>query len=102
MGTFHKLASLSALPSGSSVCVQASGKGLALFRQGERVFALDDECSHAQGPLSEGEFDGSKVICPWHGACFDVHTGRALSRPATLDVKSYPVRLQGDEIWVEL
>ena len=102
MGTFSKLAALADIPDGGALCAQHGARAIALFRTGDEVFALDDECTHAGGPLSEGEIDAGSVICPWHAACFELRTGRVLSRPASLDAKRYPVKVESGAVWVEL
>ncbi len=102
MPTYSKLATLADIPDGGAVCAHVGSRAIALFRKGSEVFALDDECTHAGGPLSEGEIDAGSVVCPWHAACFDLQSGRVLSRPASLDANSYPVKVQAGEVWVEL
>ena len=72
-----------------------------LFRSG-RYYAIDDTCTHRGGPLSEGEVDGTTVTCPWHGARFDVRNGTVLNPPAAKGVCSYSVRVDGNDIKVEV
>ncbi len=62
------------------------------------LFAIEDRCSHDDGPLCEGEFDCAErvVICPRHGARFDIETGRALTLPAYIAVETFPVRVRDD------
>jgi len=71
--------------------IEAGGREIAIFNCGGEIFALDNECTHVGGPLCDGEIEGGKVICPWHGAEFDIRTGRALAPPADENVKSYRV-----------
>jgi nitrite reductase/ring-hydroxylating ferredoxin subunit len=75
---------------------------IALFNLDGTFFAIKDVCTHDQAPLSEGELDGDTIVCPWHGACFSVRTGEALSLPATEPVETFPVILQGDEVYVDI
>ncbi len=82
--------------------VEAQGKQLALFRIGDRVYAIDEKCPHRAGPLSEGQIIGLEVRCPWHGARFSLETGKALCAPGYKDIRSYPVEVVGDEIRVDL
>ena len=65
-------------------------------------YALSDTCTHRRGPLSEGTVEGAEVTCPWHGATFDIRTGAVLGPPAGQAVKSYPVRVTGPDIEIEL
>ena len=62
----------------------------------------DDVCPHEDGPLSEGFVEGDEVECPWHAARFNIKTGKKLCEPAYEDVASYPVRVTGDDIEVEV
>jgi 3-phenylpropionate/trans-cinnamate dioxygenase ferredoxin subunit len=67
---------------------------------GGRFYAIDDCCTHDDGPLGEGELEGFAVICPRHGARFDVRDGRVLAMPATRATRAYEVRVDGDDVYV--
>lgn len=62
---------------------------LAVFRVQGRFFVTDDTCTHGFASLAEGELQGCKVVCPWHGGAFDVSTGQVLSEPCTVPLKTY-------------
>ena len=98
----HKVAERSSLTPERPLCVEVAGRAIAIFDVGGACRAVDDECTHAGGNLSEGEVDGGVVTCPWHGARFDLATGAVLSGPAGRAVKSYPVRIEGSAIWLEV
>ena len=66
------------------------------------LYAIDDTCTHRGGPLSEGEVSGEEVTCPWHGAVYNIKTGAVLGPPAPRGVASYPVRVQGADVEVEV
>jgi nitrite reductase/ring-hydroxylating ferredoxin subunit len=102
MTRFKKVASLSSLPPGSSLSVEVEGRSIALFHAADGIRAVDAECTHAGAPLCEGELEGDVLTCPWHAATFDVVSGKALSRPASLDLKTWPVRVEGDDVLVDL
>jgi 3-phenylpropionate/trans-cinnamate dioxygenase ferredoxin component len=87
---------------GAAVVVDIAGKRLALCNTGDGIFAIDDVCTHDGGPLDQGTLDGKEIECPRHGARFDVTTGRALCLPAVRPVRTYPVRLEGGEVEVDL
>jgi 3-phenylpropionate/trans-cinnamate dioxygenase ferredoxin component len=75
---------------------------IALVNLDGSFFAIKDVCTHEEASLSEGELVGDTIVCPWHGACFSVRTGEALSLPAIEPVETFPVILQGDEIYVDI
>jgi 3-phenylpropionate/trans-cinnamate dioxygenase ferredoxin subunit len=75
---------------------------IAVFNVNGVHFAIKDVCTHAELPLSEGEITGENIVCPWHGACFSLRTGEALSLPATEPVETFPVILQGNDVFVEV
>jgi ferredoxin-NADP reductase/nitrite reductase/ring-hydroxylating ferredoxin subunit len=97
-----RVSSAAEIAPGSGRVVEANGQRIALFNVGGRYHAIDDACSHQGGPLSEGTLDGQVVTCPWHGARFDVTTGAVLSGPARRGVATYPVRLAGPDLLVEI
>jgi len=87
---------------GDRIFVQIDDLTLVVFNIGGHLYAIADECSHDDGPVGEGELDGLEVICPRHGARFDIRTGKALSLPAVLDIPAYPVRIRDGQIEVSL
>ena len=102
MAQFIKVASTTDLAPGEARCVEVAGKKIALFNLEGRFYAIDDTCTHRGGPLSEGEVSGEEVTCPWHGAVFNITTGAVLGAPAPRGVASYPVRVQGADVEVEV
>ncbi len=93
-----------AFPEGTARSVEVSEDlRVAVFRVQGRFYALEDRCSHEDALLSEGEIvDGCCVKCPRHGARFDLATGRALTLPAVLPVRTFRVILENDQIFVEI
>lgn len=102
MGEFVKVAKTSDIDDQCAHCVEVGGKTLALFNLGGEYYCIDDACSHADGPLSEGFIEGEEVECPWHAARFNIKTGEATEAPAFEGVATYKVRTTGDDIEVEL
>ena len=102
MAELVTVAKTSEIGAGQAKSVDVKGQAIAVFNVGGKFYAIEDTCPHVGGPLSEGEFQGTTVTCPWHGAQFDVTTGKVLAPPADEAVKSYPVRVEGDEIQVEV
>ncbi|MGH9777511.1 MAG: Rieske (2Fe-2S) protein [Candidatus Acidiferrales bacterium] len=82
--------------------VQAAGQNLALFNVGGNYHAIENTCPHRGGPLAEGPVAGEVVTCPWHGSTFNIKTGAVLSPPADRGVKSFPVRVSGEDVEVEV
>lgn len=86
------------LPAGERIFVQIDDLDIVIFNLAGAFFAIADLCTHDNGPLGEGEVEDSEVICPRHGARFDLHTGKAKTLPAVVDIPAYPVRLVGGRI----
>lgn len=78
------------------------GRQIGVFKVGNEYFAIDAWCSHAKASLMTGEIQGYEIICPAHGARFDLRTGRHLSFPAVRPIRSYRVRLNGSDIEAEV
>jgi 3-phenylpropionate/trans-cinnamate dioxygenase ferredoxin subunit len=96
---------LDELPEGEMRLVEADGLKIGVFHcPGGELHAIEDRCSHDDGPLAEGEFDPSSctVECPRHGSLFDLRTGRPKSLPAYRPVDTYDVRIDADEVKLEL
>ena len=102
MGQYVKVARTGEIQRDAGKRIEVAGKRIAVFNVGGTFYAIDDACTHRGGPLSEGQLNGSQVTCPWHGAIFDVTTGQVRRPPAQRDVGSYPVRVAGDDIEIEL
>jgi len=75
---------------------------VAVYRVGDQFYATDDTCTHAQSSLSEGYLEGDVIECVFHSARFCVRTGKALSLPAIKPLKTYPVKIEGAEVFVEV
>jgi 3-phenylpropionate/trans-cinnamate dioxygenase ferredoxin subunit len=95
-------APLADVPDGGAIAVEVDGVELALVRDGDVVYAVIDECSHAAIPLSEGEVEGNEIECWLHGSRFDLRTGKPVNLPATEPVQTFPTTIEGDTVMVEL
>ncbi len=102
MGAFIKVAKAEELAPGQGKLIEIDGREIALFNVDGSFYAIDNTCAHVGGPLSEGELEGTRVTCPWHGAVFDVTTGAVLGPPAAEGVMKYNTRVEGDEVEVEI
>lgn len=90
------------IPQGRPEVFDVEDRQIAIYKLADGYYAIEDICTHDGGPLVEGEVEGNEVICPRHGARFDIRTGAALCMPAVTPVASYPVRLHGDDLYVGL
>jgi 3-phenylpropionate/trans-cinnamate dioxygenase ferredoxin component len=90
------------LPPGHVKIVWSGPLAIGVYNCGGKLYALEDRCSHDDGPLCEGDWDEDEciAICPRHGARFDITTGLPLSLPAYEPVETYPVRI--DDGWVRV
>lgn len=82
--------------------VSIGDKQIALYNVDGEIFATDNICSHAFAMLTDGWLDGNEIECPLHAGRFDVKTGKGLGPPIPCDIRSYRVRVAGDEIQVDL
>ena len=90
---FYPIAAVSDFPSGERLFIEIAGQPLIIYSIGKEFLATANLCSHDGGELSEGELDGEEIICPRHGARFNIRTGKAMSLPAVIDIPIYPVRV---------
>lgn len=102
MAALVTVANTSEIAPGQAKAVDVNGVPVAVFNVGGTYYAIEDTCSHVGGPLSEGAIEGTAVTCPWHGAQFDLASGTVLAPPAATGVKSYQVRVEGNEIKLEV
>ena len=75
---------------------------IGLFKLDDGYYAISAWCSHQKASLMEGEVDGGELMCPLHGARFDIRSGKNLSLPAVRPLSSYPVKVEDGEIWIHL
>ena len=101
MGELVKAAKTNSIAKGSAAAVEIGGKAVGVFNVDGKFYAIDSTCGHRGGPLNEGELDGNVITCPWHGFQFDVTTGNCATNPA-LKQACYPVRIEGDDILIEI
>jgi len=91
---------LSELTDGKPLVGHVGEEDVLLFRRGTEVFAVGAHCTHYHGPLIDGLLVGDTVRCPWHHACFDLKSGRALRLPALSDLSSWAVEQRADRLFV--
>jgi nitrite reductase/ring-hydroxylating ferredoxin subunit len=102
MTEFVKVAQQDEVEEGELVPVEVDGEPICLTKIDGVVYAFTDNCTHISGPLSDGDLQGCVLTCPWHGAQFDVRTGKVLRGPARQNIMTYPVKIEDASILVSL
>lgn len=99
-----QVAPLEELPPGSMLLVPARGRTVGVYNCGGSLYAIEDRCSHDDGPLCEGDWEPEEcvVVCPRHGSRFDLASGRALTLPAFEPVRTFPVSVRDGMVVLEL
>jgi 3-phenylpropionate/trans-cinnamate dioxygenase ferredoxin subunit len=92
----------SAIAPGTTARVVVDGVPVLLCNVAGELFAVEDVCTHDGAALDAAELDGCRIMCPRHGALFDVTTGKALTLPAVAPLPTYPVRVDGDDVSIEV
>ena len=100
MAQFEAVLKLAELPQGSMRALLSGGREIVICHTREGVFALDNICTHAEARLCEGRLRATRLVCPLHGASFDVRDGRVLGPPALIPLSTHPLRIVGGVIEV--
>jgi 3-phenylpropionate/trans-cinnamate dioxygenase ferredoxin component len=101
MGDFERACAVDEVPADEALAVSVGDLDLAIARDGEEIFAVQDVCSHAEVALSEGEVADGTVECWLHGSCFDLRTGKPTHLPATEPVATFAVEVRGGDVYVD-
>ena len=102
MSQFIPVFEYDSLAPGSMRQVEVQGVSIVIVRIDEKIYALENRCTHEEFPLSDGWLDNDHLVCAFHGARFDLKTGDALSLPAYEGVKTFPVRVHKNKIEIQL
>ncbi len=102
MSEFQYAAETSEISDGEKLLVEIQERLVILLQTGNEYFCMDDVCTHDGGTLSDGSFAGHEIVCPRHGAKFDIRTGCPLTMPATQPTKIHQVKVDGNQILVKL
>tara|TARA_Y100001936_G_C15506014_1_gene375618 strand:- start:50 stop:385 length:336 start_codon:yes stop_codon:yes gene_type:complete len=97
---FHAVATTSEISEDEPKAVSIGRLDVGIYKLDGEFFALDDICTHAYAMMTDGYIEDGQIECPLHGACFDIKSGKALTAPATIDLRPYPVKVEGDQISV--
>ena len=98
--SWTKVCTLSELADESAIGVKVGAEPVCVARTNGQVYAVRDECSHAEIALSDGEVDDGTVECWLHGSRFDLATGQPTGLPANRPIPTYPVKVEGDDVFV--
>ena len=97
---FHAVASTSEISEDEPKAVSIGRLDVGIYKLDGEFYAIDDICTHAYAMMTDGYIEDGQIECPLHGACFDIKTGKALTAPATIDLRPYPIKVEGDQISV--
>ncbi|HSQ60366.1 MAG TPA: Rieske 2Fe-2S domain-containing protein [Acidobacteriota bacterium] len=101
MAEFHRVAKAADVVEGRGTIVAVNETKIALFRREGALYAIRNQCPHMGGDLGEGTLEGDVVRCPWHGWRINVKTGRH-PEVAVIAVRTYRVKVEGDDVYVEV
>ena len=100
--TFVKVGKASEVPPGGVKVYEVADRYVAVCNVDGQLFAVDDVCTHDDGSLDQGDLDGFEIECPRHMARFDVRTGAATALPAVVPIDTFGVRVEGDDIEIDV
>ncbi len=99
----EQVGNLDEIEPGTARVVEVQGQSIALCRvEDGELYAIENRCTHDDGPLGEGELEGDRIECPRHGALFDVTTGRAVTLPAIGKVRCFAVSVDDGQVQIEV
>ncbi len=91
-----------AVPEDDVIGIDIAGKSLALYQVDGEIYATDNICTHGNARLCDGFLEGHEIECPLHQGKFDIRNGKAMCAPLTEDVRTYPVKIEGSRVFVDL
>jgi 3-phenylpropionate/trans-cinnamate dioxygenase ferredoxin component len=102
MSDFTRVCKTIDIPDPGKMVFEVEDRFVVVFHLDGAFYALDDCCTHDGGPLGEGIIDGFQIICPRHGARFDIRTGQAMCMPAVRSTPAHEVKVEGNEVFVKI
>ncbi len=97
-----RVAAANEIIEGRMTAVSTPAGSIALTRKGSDILAFQNVCTHDDNPLDDGKLEGEEVVCPRHGARFNIRTGAVCRMPATSDIEVYRVVISGEDVLVDL
>ncbi len=91
-----------AVPEDDVIGIDIAGKSLALYQVEGEIYATDNICTHGNARLCDGFLEGHEIECPLHQGKFDIRNGKAMCAPLTEDVRTYPVKIEGSRVFVDV
>jgi nitrite reductase/ring-hydroxylating ferredoxin subunit len=95
---WRRVAGAQDIAKGKTLCVEVNGREILVCHTNDGIFAVDNLCTHAAARLCDGKLKGHRILCPLHGAAFDVRDGSALTRPASIPLGTYAVQVDEEGI----
>ncbi len=102
MSDFIRVCKTSDIPDPGKAVFEVDQRFVVVFHLDGEFYALDDACTHDGGPLGEGIIDGFQIICPRHGARFDIPTGQAMTMPAVHATPAHEVKIDAGDVFVRI
>jgi naphthalene 1,2-dioxygenase system ferredoxin subunit len=96
------IASKGDVPEEDVMGIDINSKSIALYQVDGEIFATDNICSHGNARLCDGFLEGHEIECPLHQGKFDIRNGKAMCAPLTEDIRIYPVKIEGDRVFIEI
>jgi 3-phenylpropionate/trans-cinnamate dioxygenase ferredoxin subunit len=100
MTSFVRVGRLDEVPPGERLFADLENESVAIFNVNGELFCIADICTHDGGPVADGELEDHAIVCPRHGAMFDIRTGAVLAMPAVVPIATYPIRVEDGDIYV--
>lgn len=97
---FHRVAAISEIPAGQGHRFSIAGRDITVFQLDDGVYAIDDICTHGFASLCDGFIDGDRIECPLHAGQFEIKTGKAVEVPCIIDLQTYPIRREENDVFV--
>lgn len=91
-----------AVPEDDVIGIDIAGKSLALYQVDGEIYATDNICTHGNARLCDGFLEGHEIECPLHQGKFDIRSGKAMCAPLTDDIRTYPVKIDGNRVFVDV
>lgn len=96
--TFYQVAGVEELPPGERLFIEVDDTPVVILNVDGKYYAIGDVCTHDGGPVGDGQLDGFQIICPRHGARFDIRSGKVVALPAVVDIPWFPIRVVDNQI----